>query len=539
MNKRYIKVALFLLSLFVYVTNKSLASELFPRGVVARDAYSNATVQRGSYFNTAIIRNVGSNEIDLKRTLPYRLIQSNEISCFVVLRDNNSNFSGRKNFTNNFDMANDRSDELYEEHMHILCTDRGETMRAEKVMKEAVPLLIQHATNTINYDKPYQSKNDGKLNMANPEPCFILKINNKTILYNNYYKLYKCHRLFINMYYNIIEIKNNKIFLLLKNIKCFLIYYLLNLKMNNGYIKIVFCLLSIFVSMANNVLASGWKQEYYAIQKPSLFGTNRQNNTAICKQIPQQKNHYVEINKQKNGLSCTNRIEIGNAKRLMYKASTILQNFASNNDDYNLFQEYEDDVFLYFKNNVNPDVGKLNFKIPVEDAYEDIINLLWDPNAPRNFCNDFVSGKIVRIYDPNLVMIEHRYKARSQSGQAYFHALFKKAQISEDTTILVMTSADINDRNSSNKKCKNNIIESANVFKTKINTEKDIRKGKLEKMYVNLSGFIIKKEDRYVDITHIDSIYLNCNSTNMMDAQKVKAMRMLDVVKLKHKFDKE
>ncbi|CAD2083660.1 fam-a protein, fragment [Plasmodium vinckei lentum] len=73
-------------------------------------------------------------------------------------------------FTNNSDMVNDRSNELYEEHMHLLCTDRGETIRAEKVMKEAGSLLIQHATNTINYDKPYQSKNDGKLNMAKHEP---------------------------------------------------------------------------------------------------------------------------------------------------------------------------------------------------------------------------------------------------------------------------------------------------------------------------------------------------------------------------------
>ncbi|CAD2083662.1 fam-a protein [Plasmodium vinckei lentum] len=309
--------------------------------------------------------------------------------------------------------------------------------------------------------------------------------------------------------------------------------------MNNGYIKIVFCLLSIFVSMANNVLASGWKPEYYAIQKPSLFGTNRQNNTAICKQIPQQKNPSVKINKQRNDLLCTSRQEIERAKQLMYNASTILQNFASSNDDYILFQEYEDDVFLYFKNNVRPYVGKLNFKIPVEDAYEDIINLLWDPNAPRHFCKNFVNGKIVRIYDPNLVMIEHCYKDRSQSGQAYFHALFKKARISEDTTLLVMTSANINDRNSSSRKYKNYIVESANLFKTKINTEKDIRKGELEKMFVNLSGFIIKKEDGYIDITHIESICFNCHSTNKMDVQKIKAMRMLHFVKLKQMFDKE
>ncbi|CAD2106438.1 fam-a protein, fragment [Plasmodium vinckei brucechwatti] len=185
MNERYIKVALLLLSLFVYVTNKALASELFLREDVTLNAYSNAAVPRDRYFNTAIIRNAGSYGINQKSTRPIEPMNKYFIQSW---------------FTNNSDVANDRSDELYEEHMHLLCTGRGETIRAEKVMKEVVPLLIQHATNTINYDKLYQSKNYGKLNMVNPEPCFILKINNKTILYNNnYYKLYKCHRLFINM----------------------------------------------------------------------------------------------------------------------------------------------------------------------------------------------------------------------------------------------------------------------------------------------------------------------------------------------------
>ncbi|CAD2106433.1 fam-a protein [Plasmodium vinckei brucechwatti] len=308
--------------------------------------------------------------------------------------------------------------------------------------------------------------------------------------------------------------------------------------MNKGYIKIVFCLLNMLACIIDNVLASGWNTGHCAIQKPYLFSTNR-NNTATRKQIPQNNpNSSFQINKKGNDLSRTNSVEIKNANLFMDEASTILQQFASNNDDYNLFQEYGDDVFLYFKKNVNPDIGKLNFKIPVPDAYEDIINMLWDPNAPRNYFDEFVNGKIVRTYDPNLVMIQHRYKCRGQSEQIYFHALFKKAQISEDTTIIVMASANINDRYPFNKEYKNDIIKGSSLFKADIPSDNDIRNGKLIKMFVRISGFVIKKEDKYVDITHIDSVNFNCHFTPRIDVQNAKAMKMLNVVKLKQIFDK-
>ncbi|CAD2085586.1 fam-a protein, fragment [Plasmodium vinckei brucechwatti] len=97
MNKLYIKVALFLLSLFVYVTNKARASELFLRGDVALNAYSNATVPHGSYFNIAIIRNVVSNKTDRKNTRPKRLIPINDFLFFAISMDHHSNEAIRSN----------------------------------------------------------------------------------------------------------------------------------------------------------------------------------------------------------------------------------------------------------------------------------------------------------------------------------------------------------------------------------------------------------------------------------------------------------
>ncbi|SCL91586.1 hypothetical protein PCHAJ_000531900, partial [Plasmodium chabaudi chabaudi] len=77
---------------------------------------------------------------------------------------------------------------------------------------------------------------------------------------------------------------------------------------------------------------------------------------------------------------------------------------------------------------------------------------------------------------------------------------------SEDTTIIVMASGNINDHNPSSKEYKNTIVESANLFKIDIDSEDDIRKGKLKKVVVNLAGYYIQRSKYRVDITNIESI---------------------------------
>lgn len=69
-----------------------------------------------------------------------------------------------------------------------------------------------------------------------------------------------------------------------------------------------------------------------------------------------------------------------------------------------------------------------------------------------------------------------------------------------------MTSADINDHNPSRKKYKNKIIKNANLFKTDIDSEEDIRKGKLKKIFVNIAGYLIEKKADNLDITYIESV---------------------------------
>ncbi|EAA21573.1 hypothetical protein [Plasmodium yoelii yoelii] len=104
-------------------------------------------------------------------------------------------------------------------------------------------------------------------------------------------------------------------------------------------------------------------------------------------------------------------------------------------------------------------------------------------------------GKIVRVYTPNLVMIQQRWKKLPWARHKYFYAIAAKFKISENKTIIVMASANIIDHNRKNKKYfENTIVESANLFQAEVDSEDEIRNGKIKKSYVNLSGYIVKKE---------------------------------------------
>ncbi|CAD2099632.1 fam-a protein [Plasmodium vinckei brucechwatti] len=413
MNKGCIKVVLFLLSLFVYVTNKALASEQFPRkkppsiftsrkvttrSVTTRYTHSSPGIPSNNRLNAAIQSNAHSNEVDRKSTRPIGAIQSNAHSNVATPNNAHSNVPNPRNAHSNVPnprnahsnvatpnnahsnvpnprnahsnvaiprnsssniatLSNDisnvvgskitiqdthGSDELYQEHKHLLCTDRGEIMRAEKVMKEAVPLLIQHATNTNNYDKPYQSKNNEKLNMA----------------------------------------------------------------------------------------------------------------------------------------------------------------------------KHEGDTYI----------GKSNYKYPDPNMYTSLVNMLWDPMCSNKPDKTLKNGKVARVYTPNLILVQYRYRNDNESFQRYFYALAVKQQISENTTVIAMTSGNINDHNRADTKIyQNPIIASANLFKTEVNSEPDIRNGELKKMFVNLSGYLIKKESNYVDITYVRSIDGNVPNDSSLPTKTLRA----------------
>lgn len=79
---------------------------------------------------------------------------------------------------------------------------------------------------------------------------------------------------------------------------------------------------------------------------------------------------------------------------------------------------------------------------------------------------------------------------------------------------MVCGSTNITDHNNSNPKTYiNTISEIADSLKIDINSEEGIKKEELEKKFVNLSGFIIKKDNELIDITYVTSVR---NSNNLI-----------------------
>ncbi|CAD2088785.1 fam-a protein [Plasmodium vinckei lentum] len=259
--------------------------------------------------------------------------------------------------------------------------------------------------------------------------------------------------------------------------------------MNKFYIQIVLFLLSISIYLSNKTLATESAPE--------------ENTT------PESKNRYAtseEIHEENKQLLCTDPEETKQAIKLMSEAVMHLVYHATSEKGYELCCKFpENQTFFYKKKHDNQtNVGKIQYTINNLNKYDQIINKIWSPDQAIFFNKDSV--KIVRVYNPNLVMIQQRYKKKLGSRQKYFYALATKVEISEDATIIVMTSPNINDHNPSTKEYKNTIIENANLFKTDIDSEDDIRNGKLKKVFVNIAGYHIEKKDNHIDINYVESI---------------------------------
>ncbi|VEV57139.1 fam-a protein [Plasmodium vinckei vinckei] len=260
--------------------------------------------------------------------------------------------------------------------------------------------------------------------------------------------------------------------------------------MNKLYIQIFFFLLNIFLYVNNETFATEIVPE---------------EDTA-----PEPKNRYPsseEIYEKNKHLLCTNPKESSEVGEVMNEAVKHLEYYATSNDGYELCQnQYSSHKVLFKTKHGQTKIKRFHYEVYGSDEYNEVINKLWDPDHAKSPNASFVKRKIARVYSPNLVMIQQRYKTNPLGRKKYFYALAAKVKISEDTTIIVMASGNINDHNPSSKEYKNTIVESANLFKTDIDSEDDIRKGKLKKTFVNLAGYFIKKGRWRVDITCVESI---------------------------------
>ncbi|CAD2105327.1 fam-a protein [Plasmodium vinckei] len=260
--------------------------------------------------------------------------------------------------------------------------------------------------------------------------------------------------------------------------------------MNKFYIQIVLFLLSVSVYLSNKTLAT----------EPALGNAPK----------TKSKNRYAtseEIYEKNKNLLCINPEETKHAEELMNEALTHLVHHATSKDGYKYDAEaLFKDIFFYKKEHQGQNIVKAIYKKRDSNKYNELINEFWDPDIINVFDNKFAKKKITRVYNPNLVMIQRRYRYWRFGSEKYFYALAKKAQISEDRAIIVMASANINDHHPSKEEYKNTIIESANLFKTDIDSEDDIRNGQLEKKFLNIAGYLIEKKDKFVYITYIKSV---------------------------------
>ncbi|CAD2085945.1 fam-a protein [Plasmodium vinckei lentum] len=277
--------------------------------------------------------------------------------------------------------------------------------------------------------------------------------------------------------------------------------------MNKFYIQFVLFLLSIFIYVNNNAFATELGSKKDSQKTPPKVPQKDSNKAATSEPTDTcLTDSSKEIDEKKKDILCTNPKEAKEAEELMNEAVKQLEIHATDMHDYKLCAVGTgSDPTLYKKKLENKaSIEKIEYSVCGFNKYDEIINDIWNPNHPNPFNKGTV--KIARVYNPNLVIIQQRYKKKIGSSQKYFYALAKKVQISEDTTVIAYTSANINDHNPSKKQYENKIVQKANLFKTDINSEEDIRKGKLRKIFVNLAGYYIKKHINSVDVTYIESI---------------------------------
>ncbi|CAD2097527.1 fam-a protein [Plasmodium vinckei] len=287
--------------------------------------------------------------------------------------------------------------------------------------------------------------------------------------------------------------------------------------MNKFYIQIVLLLLIIFVYVNNITLASEptpqkvppkvpQKAPQKVPQKAPQKVPQKASNKAATSEPTDRCLTSEEIYEKNKDLLCTDPEEIKNAEELMSEAVKQLEIHATDIQSYKFCGTPMFSSRSLYKKKIgnNTEIEKIEYPVTGSNDHNEVINELWDPDHANPFNTGDV--KIVRVYNPNLVMIQQRYKKKSGSVHKYFYAFATKAQISEDTTVIAYASADINDHNPSMKKYENKIIEKANSFKTDIDSEEDIRKGKLKKAFVNLAGYYIRKYGKYTNITYIESM---------------------------------
>ncbi|WBY57046.1 fam-a protein [Plasmodium yoelii yoelii] len=190
--------------------------------------------------------------------------------------------------------------------------------------------------------------------------------------------------------------------------------------MNKFYIQIVFFLLIIPLYVNNKTLATELVPKKNTKQKSKKRYTY--DNT---KEIYQKNKHLLY----------TDPKETINAYKFMNDALKQLKHHAT--------------ILYKKKHKKHTKIIKAEYIVYDPNQYNELINKFWDPDC-SNLC--ISPEKIARVYTPNLIMIQQRWKKHPWTREKYFYAIAAKYKISKNKTIIVMSSANIIDNNRKNKK---------------------------------------------------------------------------------------
>ncbi|VTZ79783.1 fam-a protein [Plasmodium yoelii] len=279
--------------------------------------------------------------------------------------------------------------------------------------------------------------------------------------------------------------------------------------MNKGYIKIALTLLSLTGYMQNGAFATEHAENV----------ANKTNSV----------HHESAFDKYKD-MACYSIYEnlvaidhANNTSELLIKLSE------TSTDDYSTHPTENGDKIIYSKKIGNMDIGRLHLTIPSASNYYDVIEELWDFNDTQKYNYKFIKGSLARVYSKDLIIFEKLNIDPKYIPFVKKYVLAAKVKNSNDTTVILCPSRALNylgkiDDEPNMKE----ILENTQLIETDIDPEEA-----LIKLGTNISGFVIKKvENDQVDVTYINAIYDDGNSTKYFYDKKERYHAYMNILSL-------
>ncbi|CAD2088336.1 fam-a protein [Plasmodium vinckei brucechwatti] len=304
--------------------------------------------------------------------------------------------------------------------------------------------------------------------------------------------------------------------------------------MNSKYIKIVFLVIGLFAYASNKAFAAESESKKSAQKKSTRSkSASKKRTSSDAKSSSSSSSKYVQ-----NGVyvvpPCTNPEEIIKASELMDEVIKRLQYHATN-EGYNKAAQHDQHITKQYKHYVGEEgVQKINIKIRGAEKYNDIIQMLCRTHAVVEFGDIRIKGRTILRYTPSLVMIKQRYTNLSKTERDYFHALFSKTEISPNETIIAYASADVNTESEAIQKIGEDDTSTAGDSSSNADVSQEAAIVETKKQKVaNIFGFIIKKDENFINITHISSINGQAPFSHDYAIQVIRTNKLADIMRLR------